>query len=137
MFSDAQTLMFVRTIYHSLCVSVVITALLPSSVPRPNVSISVSPIHINLHQQSCLWLVEFIHGVIRTITFDFSSSGEPSLVGGKWYTTMYYCLATTLESVDYTVQVHMHRVKVISTCTWMRLFCKELKGGFLQEFVLH
>ncbi len=55
-------------------------------VPRPNVSIDVTPIHINLHQQSCLWLVEFVHGVVQTINFDLAVSvhdeGKTVLVSG-------------------------------------------------------
>lgn len=43
-------------------------------VPRPNVMVYLSPIHLNLHQESCLWLVEFVHGVVRTVNIELALS---------------------------------------------------------------
>ena len=40
------------------------------SVPRPNVFVYLSPIHINFHQESCLWLAEFVHGVAQTVNLN-------------------------------------------------------------------
>ena len=39
-------------------------------VPRPNIFVYLSPIHVNFHQESCLWLVEFVHGVARTVNLN-------------------------------------------------------------------
>ena len=43
-------------------------------VPRPNAYIYMSPIHINVHQESILWLAEFIHGVIATVNVDLAKT---------------------------------------------------------------
>lgn len=34
----------------------------------------VSPVHVNVHQESCLWLVEFIHGVVKTVNIELALS---------------------------------------------------------------
>ena len=64
---------------HYLCVCVCVCGVLSVDmygrmcllttppVPRPNVYVYMSPIHINFHQESCLWLAEFIHGVTATV----------------------------------------------------------------------
>ena len=43
-----------------------------SPVPRPNLFIYFSPIHINVHQESCLWLVEYVNGVIQTVNLELA-----------------------------------------------------------------
>eukprot|EP00731_Ephydatia_muelleri_P006094 Em0003g342a len=44
------------------------------AVPRPNAYIYMSPIHVNVHQESILWLAEFIHGVIATVNVDLAKT---------------------------------------------------------------
>ena len=44
--------------------------LLSPSVPRPNIFVHLSPIHMNFHQESCLWLAEFVHGVVQTVNLN-------------------------------------------------------------------
>ena len=34
----------------------------------------LSPVHVNLHQESCLWLVEFLHGLVKTVNIDLALS---------------------------------------------------------------
>ena len=34
----------------------------------------MSPVHLNFHQESCLWLVEFIHGVVKTVNIELALS---------------------------------------------------------------
>lgn len=41
-------------------------------MPRPNVLLYMSPVHINVHQESCLWLVEFIHGLVKTVNIQLA-----------------------------------------------------------------
>ena len=43
-----------------------------STVPRPNLFIYFSPVHINVHQESCLWLVEYVNGVIQTVNLELA-----------------------------------------------------------------
>lgn len=45
-------------------------------VPRPNVFIYLSPLHVNFHQKLCLWLVEFVHGVARTVNLNLLMSAH-------------------------------------------------------------
>ena len=44
------------------------------AAPRPNVFVYVSPLHINVDQRSCLWLVEFVYGVVKTINMELAVS---------------------------------------------------------------
>ena len=44
------------------------------TVPRPNIYVYFSPIHINFHQESCLWLIEYINGVIQTVNIELAVS---------------------------------------------------------------
>lgn len=44
------------------------------TVPRPNVFIYFSPLHINVDQRSCLWLMEFVYGVVHTINMELAVS---------------------------------------------------------------
>lgn len=32
----------------------------------------MAPVHVSFHQQHCLWLVEFVHGVLRTVNLDLA-----------------------------------------------------------------
>lgn len=34
----------------------------------------MSPVHLSFHQESCLWLIEFIHGVVRTVNIELALS---------------------------------------------------------------
>ncbi|KAL5502277.1 hypothetical protein EMCRGX_G009023 [Ephydatia muelleri] len=47
---------------------------IPPLLPRPNAYIYMSPIHVNVHQESILWLAEFIHGVIATVNVDLAKT---------------------------------------------------------------
>lgn len=44
------------------------------SAPRPNVFVYISPLHINVDQLSCLWLVRFVYGVVRTVNMELAVS---------------------------------------------------------------
>jgi len=55
---------------HGGCVSSYVC----SPVPRPNVFVYVSPIHMNVHQETCLWLAEFVVGVVKTVNVDLALS---------------------------------------------------------------
>lgn len=56
------------------------------AVPRPNVLLYMSPVHVNVHQESCLWLVEFMHGVVKTVNIQLAlavkDEGKSFLVSG-------------------------------------------------------
>ena len=54
-----------------ICYSI-ICVITTHPVPRPNAYIYMSPIHVNVHQESILWLAEFIHGVIATVNVDLA-----------------------------------------------------------------
>ena len=43
-------------------------------VPRPNVYIYASPVHVNVHQETCLWLAEFVVGVVNTVNVELAFS---------------------------------------------------------------
>ena len=59
----------------SLFLSISLSLPLPLPiVPRPNLFIYFSAIHINLHQDSCLWLVEYVNGVIQTVNLELAIS---------------------------------------------------------------
>ena len=58
------------------CVCDVIVYYYSIIVPRPNVSIYLSPMHINFHQEQCLWLVEFCHGLARTVNLNLLLSAH-------------------------------------------------------------
>lgn len=45
-------------------------------VPRPNVSLYLSPLHINFHQAQCLWLVELVHSLVRTVNLNLLLSAH-------------------------------------------------------------
>ncbi|XP_019849692.1 PREDICTED: uncharacterized protein LOC100636695 [Amphimedon queenslandica] len=45
-------------------------------VPRPNIFIYISPIHVNFHQEQCLWLAEFVQGVAQTVNLDLLLSAH-------------------------------------------------------------
>ena len=44
----------------------------------------MNPVHANIDQKSCLWLVEFVHGVVKTINvelaLDVKDEGKSFLV---------------------------------------------------------
>ena len=48
----------------------------------------VSPLHINVDQRSCLWLVEFVYGVVKTINMELAVSvhdeGKSYMVSALW-----------------------------------------------------
>lgn len=45
-------------------------------VPRPNIFMYISPIHVNFHQEQCLWLAEFVQGVAQTVNIDLLLSAH-------------------------------------------------------------
>lgn len=57
----------------------------PHAVPRSNLFVYFSPIHINVHQDSCLWLVEYVNGVIQTVNVELAltvkDEGKAFIVG--------------------------------------------------------
>ena len=36
----------------------------------------LSPVHVNFHQEQCLWLAEFVHGVARTVNLNLLLSAQ-------------------------------------------------------------
>lgn len=50
------------------------THTLSPTVPRSNMFVYFSPIHINVHQESCLWLVEYANGVVQTVNLELAVS---------------------------------------------------------------
>ena len=45
-------------------------------VPRPNIFIYLSPLHVNIHQEQFLWLAEFTHGVALTVNLNLILSAH-------------------------------------------------------------
>ena len=66
------------SLFLSLSLSLPLSPFLSLSltVPRPNIFIYISPIHVNFHQEQCLWLAEFAHGVAQTVNLDLLLSAH-------------------------------------------------------------
>jgi len=52
------------------------------AAPRPNIFIYFSPLHVNVDQRSCIWLLEFAYGVVKTINMELALSAHDE---GKSY----------------------------------------------------
>lgn len=75
------------------------------AVPRPNVSVYLSPVHVNVHQESCLWLVEFVHGLVRTVNIQLAlavkDESKSFLVSCQYHTRTQYSLPDTFTFTHY------------------------------------
>jgi hypothetical protein len=43
-------------------------------IPRPNLYLHLTPLHATLHQDSLVWIMDFIHGVMATVNLDLAMS---------------------------------------------------------------
>ena len=65
----------------------------------------LSPVHVNVHQESCLWLVEFIHGLVKTVNIQLAltvkDEGKSFLVSrALWCVVVSYLCCVVLGRED-------------------------------------
>lgn len=81
------------------------------TVPRPNLNIFFSPLHVNIDQRSCLWLVEFVYGVVHTVNMTLAISAHDE---GKSFIVSFFRLLFLQDQfcyhfIDWIEFVHISR----------------------------